>query len=184
MANAIKTNTILSAIAGAAFTASSLLAPSIASAEDINKTPAVDNFTTAATTLSPELQELHEAALAARNYSENNFGIGILIHVGAKSFPNKHFESAEQFGQTMVAVFEQKFGVPAQYFLNQNDTPATGITYHIGDVIHGADNGSEVKGVNDAFKAMNEVSQYLKAYHGKDLAQAPQAEKLEIASGS
>lgn len=119
---------------------------------------------------NPELEEFHRASMAARNYAENNVGVGVLIHVG-KDIPNRHFKSADDFGRAVVNLFKERYGVDAQYFLRQNDVLATGITYHIGHQIHGAENGNEVKSVKQGLKAMGDVVQQLKIV--KELAQGP-----------
>ena len=87
--------------------------------------------------------------------------MGILIHVG-RDIPNEDFRTADEFGQALVAAFRQHYGVDAQYYLRQNDAPATGVTYHIGHQIHGAENGTEVKTVDQAISDMPDTVTQLK----------------------
>lgn len=110
---------------------------------------------------SCELYELDQADRAATDYAMNTNGVGILIHVG-KDIPNRHFATADDFGRAVVGAFQSQYGVEAQYFLRQNDAKATGITYHIGHLIHGAHNGTELKNVKQALAAMPEVVEQLK----------------------
>lgn len=179
MALAKTTNKIFGAVTGAALALSAVFTPLSAAAEDV-KVGGTQNTATEHV-WNPEALELHKADNAATDYAEQNYGIGILIHVGANSFPNKHFATADEFGQTIVNVFKQKFGTDAQYFLSQNDAMATGITYHIDDLIHGSDNGTEVKNVQEALQAMPEVVAFLKVAKQAKVAQlspidAPQLE--------
>lgn len=170
MAQASKTNQILSAIAGVAFTASTVLTPTAATAQDATHV-GTSNVPNAEEIWTDELRELRVASDATRDYAENNVGVGILVHVG-QDIPNQHFATADLFGQKMVEIFEKKFGVEARYFLSPNyDAPATGITYHIDTFIHGADNGTEVKNVKEALAAMPEVVEYLKIAKRDQLAQ-------------
>ena len=115
------------------------------------KTPNLNN---------PELEELRKASDAATLYAENNIGVGILIHVG-KDVPNSKVKSADQLGQIFVNRFKA-LGVNAKYFLSQNDTEASGITYHIGHQIHGAENGTEVKLLREAWNSAPDVVEQLK----------------------
>ena len=110
---------------------------------------------------NPELEELRKASDAATLYAENNIGVGILIHVG-KDVPNKRVKSADELGQLFVKRFAA-LGVNAEYFLSQNgDAPSSGITYHIGHQIHGAENGTEVKGLKTAWNSAPDVVEQLK----------------------
>ena len=119
--------------------------------------------------------DLSCASDAARDYAENNPGVGVLIHVGTESFgEGKRFATPEAFGEAVVQTFEGRFGVSADYFLSQNDAPATVLTYHIGDLIHGADNGTEVKTVREALEAMPEVASYVELIWEEKLAAAQQ----------
>lgn len=108
----------------------------------------------------PELEQLHKASNAATNYAENNDGVGILIHVG-QDVPNAKIKSAEELGQLFVNRFAS-LGVEAQFFLRQNDAKASGITYHIGHLIHGSSQGSEVKGLKTAWNSAPDVVEQLK----------------------
>lgn len=120
---------------------------------------------------NPELEEFHRASTAARDYAENNIGVGILIHVG-KDVPNKRVKSADELGQLFVKRFAA-LGVNAQYFLSQNDAKASGITYHIGHQIHGAENGNEVKGLKTAWNSAPDVIEQMKIVKQLAVADAP-----------
>ncbi len=121
---------------------------------------------------NPELEEFHRASMAARDYAENNVGVGILIHVG-KDVPNKRVKSADELGQFFVKRFAA-LGVNAKYFLSQNDTEASGITYHIGHQIHGAENGNEVKLLREAWNSAPDVVEQLKIVKQIKVANAPE----------
>lgn len=168
MAQAKKTNSVISAVAGAAFAATSLLAPSAASAQEIKVAEASNVATTEQ--LSPELLELHRASLAAGEYAENNYGVGILIHIG-NDIPNSHFSSGDDFGHAMVRLFQEKYGTDAQYFLSQNDAKATVLEFYIDEYVHGADNGTEIKLVGEAIAAAPEVVGLLKSLKADKVAQ-------------
>ncbi len=109
----------------------------------------------------PELEELRKASDATREYAENNDGVGILIHVGTKDIPSTRIKSPEQLGQIFVNRFA-KLGVDAQFFIRHNDQPATGITYHIGHQIHGAESGNEVKLLREAWNVAPDVVEQLR----------------------
>ena len=100
-----------------------------------------------------ELCDFDTAQTAAETYVAENPGVGVLIHVG-QDFPNEHFENAEQFGQAVIHVFAQH-GVQAQYFLSPSNAPNTGMTYYIGNLIHGQHNGTELKNVDQALAAVS-----------------------------
>lgn len=119
-----------------------------------------------------ELEEFHRASMAARDYAENNVGVGILIHVGS-DVPNKRVKSADELGQLFVKRFAA-LGVNAKYFLRQNDTEASGITYHIGHQIHGAENGNEVKLLREAWNSAPNVVEQLKIVKQIKVANAPE----------
>ena len=121
---------------------------------------------------NPELEEFHRASMAARDYAENNIGVGILIHVG-KDVPNKKVKSADELGELFVKRFAS-FGVNAKYFLSQNgDAPSSGVTYHIGHLIHGAGNGNEVKGLKTAWNSAADVIEQMKIIKQLAVADAP-----------
>lgn len=120
---------------------------------------------------NPELEEFHRASTAARDYAENNVGVGIVIHVG-KDVPNSKVKSADQLGQIFVNRFKA-LGVNAKYFLRQNDTEASGITYHIGHQIHGAEDGTEVKLLREAWNSAPDVVEQLKVVKQLAAANAP-----------
>lgn len=167
---------VLSAL-GAAFFAASTLAtaaptPAVAEQKAANDTSVAQEFAAnqTAMTRDQELKQLGAASYAAGKYARENYGIGILIHVG-KDIPNKHFASADHFGRAVVNRFKKKYGVDSKYFLRQNDARATGITFHIDDFVHGANNRTEVKNVKEAIDAMTEVVEYLKATKPDRVAQ-------------
>jgi len=77
-----------------------------------------------------------QASSAARNYAENNYGVGILVHLGS-DIPSKNVKNGDQLGQLFVNRFA-KFGIVARYFIAPNgNAPSTGITYHIGHLLYG-----------------------------------------------
>ncbi len=121
---------------------------------------------------NPELEEFHRASTAARDYAENNVGVGILIHVG-QDVPNKSVKNADELGQLFVRRFTA-LGVNAKYFLRQNgDAPSSGVTYHIGHLIHGAGNGNEVKGLKTAWNSAPDVVEQMKIVKQLAVADAP-----------
>lgn len=164
---------IFGAVTGVALAANAAFMPFAAAAQDTHQPKQVE------LTQEEQVGQLDVADRAATAYARKNNGIGILIHVGADSFPNKHFANAEEFGQRLVDIFDQKFGVEARFFLRQNDARATGITYHIDTFIHGADNGTAVKLVGDAITAMPEVVEYLKIAKRDKVVQISQPAVLE-----
>lgn len=120
-----------------------------AHAGDINARP------TAAWT--PQLRELHAASMAARQYAEANDGVGILFHIGRDLSGRADADTAIQ---TVEDYFVQQFaarGIEAKAFTSMNDARATGITYHIDKLIHGAHNGTEVKDLKEALDAIPSV---------------------------
>lgn len=121
---------------------------------------------------NPELEEFHKASTAARDYAENNIGVGILIHVG-KDIPNAKIKSGDELGQLFVNRFS-KLGVEAQYFLSQNDARFSGITYHIGHQIHGAENRTEVKSLKAAWSSAPDVIEQLKIVKELASLEAPE----------
>jgi hypothetical protein len=52
-------------------------------------------------------------------------------------------------------------GVPAKYFLSANDVVGTGVTFHIGHLLAGGDNGTELKRMTEAICAIPEVVEQL-----------------------
>lgn len=160
---------LISGFAGATMLAAASVAgvSGTANAQDVSAQPVISSDECQLS--SQEICDLHDAASAARDYAEANPGVGILIHVG-QDFPNEHFQNADQFGQAFVNAFAQQ-GVEAQYFLWQNDAPNTVMTFHLGHLIHGQHNGTEVKNVLEAMNAIPEVSQQLRIMNG--VASAP-----------
>ncbi|GAB5512224.1 MAG: hypothetical protein Rhims3KO_36250 [Hyphomicrobiales bacterium] len=116
-------------------------APGDAKAED------ADRYSSANWT--PELIEFDKADRAATEYAMTKEGVGILIHVG-QDIPNQHIRDADHLGQLFVKRFED-LGENARYFIRQNDAPATGITYHVGHLIVGGHNGTEVRDLQHAW---------------------------------
>jgi len=169
MANA-KTSRLFGAAAGALAGAAVALTPVMCAAQDA--TPAAMPLETVDTILcetdrtyyahnnwTPETADLDCADEAATEYAESTPGVGVLIHVGTDSFgEGKRFATPDAFGQAVVHTFKSRFGTDAAYFLSQNDITATGLTYHVGDLIHGANDGTEVKNVREALDAMPEVA--------------------------
>jgi len=111
---------------------------------------------------TPELRALHEASVAATEYAANNPGVGIVIHVG-EDFPNEVFEEPQEYADFLISMFDQNHETPARaYFAPNPGTPATGVTYHIRNTIHGAGDGAEVKGVVTAVNIMADVVAQMK----------------------
>ncbi len=165
MAQARKRNGILGSALAASLSAAAVFAPAAASAEDVTPVAQPQN----SSVWNEELRALDEAARGAREYAEDNYGVGIVIHVGDESFPNSHFDTAEQFGDAVVQLFADKYQTPAKAFLSPNPgSKATGLTFHVDRLIHGAENGTEVKSVREAFAAMPDIVEQLKI--AKELA--------------
>lgn len=155
MARAKQTSKLIGAATGAALAVTAAFSPAAAQ----EATPIAQPQDTVWT---EELRAFDAAASAARDYAENNYGVGILVHVG-EDFPNEHFATAQEFADLMVKLFEARHGTPAQAFLRPNPgTQNTGLTYHIGSHIHGANSGTEVKGVDAALAAMPDVVEQLR----------------------
>lgn len=106
-------------------------------------------------TWDQQICELRAASDAARAYAETKDGVGIVIHVG-QDIPNQHIRDADQLGQLFMKRF-QELGEDARYFVAPNDSPATGITYHVGHLIVGAHNGTEVRNVKEAWNTAPEA---------------------------
>lgn len=156
MAQAKQASRLFGAVTGAALAASAAFLPFAAAAQEV--TP----VTQTKTIWTDELRALREAASGARDYAENNYGVGVLIHVG-EDFPNEHFRTAEDFAKVMVGLFEGKYKTPAKAFLRPNPgTSNTGLTFHIGHHIHGAENGTEVKSVGQSIAAMQDIVEQLR----------------------
>jgi len=112
--------------------------------------------------LTSEHRALRAASDAADRYAQNTFGLGIVIHVG-EDFPNAHFESAEQFADVLVQLITGKYATPAKAFLRPNPgTPVTGLTFHTGPLIHGSENGTEVKSISQSLTALPEIIKALR----------------------
>lgn len=174
MRNIAKTSGRFGAAAGALATLAVALTPTTVSAEDVQRVSA--NTETVSTILcetdrvylardgwTPESADYDCAGLAAHDYALNNPGIGILIHVG-QDFPNQYFETPQQFGQAVVNAFRQQYGVEAQFFLSQNDAPATGLNFLIGPHTFGADKDEQDMLVAEAQRAMPEAAGLLRLH--------------------
>lgn len=126
---------------------------------------------------NPVTADLDCAADGARDYARENPGVGVLIHVAQSNFPNQRFQNPDEFGAALVYTFQQRYGVEAEYFLSQmaDEAPATGITYHLGDgLIHGSNDGTEVKNLQEALDAMPEVASIVLRLWEDQLAAARQ----------
>ena len=196
MANA-RTNGIAGKLLGASLALSAAFAPSTASAEDVAMAALPDAPKTVDTILceadqvyyekdgwTSEVADLDCAADGARDYAENNPGVGVLIHVGTGSFgEGKRFATPQEFGEAVVRTFENRYDVNSAYFLRQTTGPATGLTYHVGEFIHGANNGTEVKNVKEALEAMPEVAGMLRLLWEDQLAAAQADEPSPLPGG-
>lgn len=129
-----------------------------------------------------ELREFDRAENAAIEYATTNFGVGILIHVGTEA-AERGIE--QNIGANLSALFanpallpeqvrvdycphitraelEGIEGAPSEVFLRYNDTPGTGITYHVEHLVAGSENGTEVKNLTDALCAIPDVLEFLR----------------------
>lgn len=102
---------------------------------------------------------LDKASTAARNYAENNYGIGILIHLG-QDVPNQRVKNGDELGRLFVGRFAE-LGAKARYFYWQNDAPASGVTYHIGHLLYEA-GGTPLLGLQTAWNNAPKVIEELK----------------------
>ena len=102
---------------------------------------------------------LDKASSAARDYAENNNGVGILIHLG-QDVPNQRVKNGDELGQLFVERFAA-LGAEARYFIAPNDTPASGITYHIGHLLYETD-GTPLLGLKTAWVDAPSVIEQLK----------------------
>ncbi len=176
MAQAKQTSRLFAAATGALLSVAAALNPSASFAQEA--TPVAQPSDTVWT---DELRALDEADLAATEYAKNNNGVGILLHVG-EDFPNEYFNSAEEAAQAFVAIFQQQHGTSAQYFMSPNPgSEWTGVTYHIGDQIHGTNAGTEVKTVLEAYEAMPDVVKQLQLI--KEIASDQTNKPIEPSQG-
>lgn len=109
------------------------------------------------------LRELRAAADGARDYAENNYGVGILLHVGrdilSRSDPQAMIDKVSDF---YIGKFAE-YGVPARVFVSRDpDGRASGATYHIDRLIHGGNNGTEVKDLQTALDVIPDVVEQLR----------------------
>lgn len=118
-----------------------------------------------------ELCELRAASDATRSYAETKAGVGILIHLG-QDIPNDYVKDADQLGRIFVQRFAE-LGEEARYFVSQNDAPATGITYHVGHLIVGGHDGTEVRDLQHAWDSAPQAVAQVRAL--RRLASAPSA---------
>ena len=123
---------------------------------------------------TPEICDLHIADLAATEYAKTKAGIGILIHVG-EDVRNHPEWTPDLLGQHFVNRIRE-LGEEAQYFVSQNDAPATGINYYVGDLLVGAHNGTEVRGLQTAWDTAPEAVAWLKQIRSVAAAPAPDLE--------
>ena len=80
-----------------------------------------------------------------------------MIHVG-RDFPNEVFETPQDYADALIMPFDRDHDVDAQAFFTPNPkSPGTGVTYLIGNMIHGYDSGNAVKGIVSAVDAMEDV---------------------------
>lgn len=170
----------------ASMAAATAALPAVANAQDqANAAPSNG------TVWTEELREFHEAEQAAADYARNNDGVGILIHVGTQAaergiehnigqqiigwldnpstvpqeFITEHCIDPAADEAEITAVLEHfahMEGVEAQYFLSyMDDTPGTGVTYHINHLIHGADRGEELKPLIQGICTVPDVAESL-----------------------
>lgn len=176
MAQAKQTSRLFGAVAGAAMTAAAVFAPAAASAQEV--IPAAQ---TTESVWTDELRALRKASDDAQDYAENHFGVGILIHVG-DDFPNEYFEKPEDAAQAFIDLFEGKFNIPSRAFFSPNPgSQSTGITFHIGNQIHGAENGTEVKLVGQAVQSMPDVVEQLRII--KEIQPTLEVGQLTLSNG-
>ena len=102
---------------------------------------------------------LDKASSAARNYAENNNGVGILIHLG-QDVPNQRVKNGDELGAMFVQRFAE-LGVQASYFIAPNDAPATVMTYHLGHLLYKA-NDNPVFDLQTAWDDAPKVIEQLK----------------------
>lgn len=103
---------------------------------------------------------LDKADRAATEYAENNFGVGILIHLG-QDVPNQRVANGDELGALFVRRFAD-LGAEARYFIAPNDDArATVMTYHIGHLLYEA-NGEAVIGLQTAWDDAPKVIEQMK----------------------
>ncbi len=159
-------NKFVSGVAGAAMAVAAAL-PGAAQAEDKPFIPFNDISQCELST--SEICDLDIAATGARDYALESPGVGILVHVG-QDFPNKHFETPQQFGQAVVNAFAHH-GVEAEYFLSQNDGEHTVLNFYVAHLTYDADKRGGLKSINEAYKAIPEIAAVTKTING--IASAP-----------
>lgn len=101
--------------------------------------------------------QLAAASDAATAYAKGNYGVGIVMHVGT-DLPSE--AAVQKVGQYFVDQFAQR-GVEARVFPSQNDMPNTGITYHVGHLIVGSGDGTEVQLIRPALNRIPTVVEQL-----------------------
>lgn len=106
-----------------------------------------------------ETVELDKADRAATLYAEDNYGVGILIHLG-QDVPNQRVKDGDELGRLFVNRFAE-LGIEARYFYWRNDAPASGITYHIGHLLYEA-GGTPLLGLQTAWRDAPKVVEELK----------------------
>ncbi|MEM6410171.1 MAG: hypothetical protein AAF683_01390 [Pseudomonadota bacterium] len=110
-----------------------------------------------------ELRQLHEASIAAREYAMENYGVGIVLHVGRDISGRPDAEAALAQVSTYYINEFAKREVEARVFPSLNpDTVASGVTYHIDEIMYGAHNGTEIKDLRQGLEAIPDVIAHLK----------------------
>ncbi len=123
---------------------------------------AVAQDTRTASVWTPELREFDQAATAARKYAESYEGVGIVLHVGRDISGRPDAETAlKKVEGLFIGRFAQN-GMNARVFPRSNgDAPATVVTFHIGNQIHGSLEHREVKNLREGLNAIPDaVAQY------------------------
>ena len=108
------------------------------------------------------LRQLRAASDAAGDYAESYEGVGIVFHIGEDVMQRADGrELYEKVARRFIGEFEKQ-GVNARVYGSPNPgTTASGVTYHIGDLIHGSSNGEEVKNLREGLNAIpSAVEQY------------------------
>ncbi|MEO1324432.1 MAG: hypothetical protein AAFV59_15645 [Pseudomonadota bacterium] len=149
----------------AGFTAASLVAAAPAGAQDNKARPVA--------TYQQELDQLEAATRGAHEYATNNFGVGIVLHVGRDISGRPDADAAlAQVERYLINEFAKR-GVEARVFPRSNsDTVASGVAYHIDQYIHGANNGTALKDLQTALDSIPDVIALLRAAKGLALNQS------------
>ncbi len=164
MAQAKKTGRLFGAVTGAALAASAMFTPFTAAAQDT--TPAnLKSPTVTEQMRNAELEELGRAGSAVANYArQTENGVGILLHVGddlrarAQAAADKHGVTPEHALNVMVTRLAEHYaakfgthGVETSLFPTTNyDARATGLSYHIREVVYEDENGNPLLNLKEA----------------------------------